>query len=197
MKLILAAAMMLMLSAVAVAQSDSQQIGPYAASFDLNANYQVQTAQPVEMETAKAYQMVLFVDNSTSALIGITEYAELTDSTLMVFKSMLPMSMVLQGLNVTNIEDMTIDGKEGILVTSEPFEAVAGAPSKVYKATYWLDSQSCECGPVSVGTTNIVITSTYPLDITQGLLSSLQIVKGQAATTAAPSAQGGQVLPPA
>lgn len=190
--------MMLMLSAVAMAVPDSQQLGPYAVSFDLNANYQVQIAQPVEMGTAKAYQMGLFVDNSTYASVSITEYAELTDSTLMVFKSMLPMSMMLQGLNVTNVEDMTIDGKDGFLVTSEPVEAIAGAPSTVYRAMYWLDSQDCECGPVSVGKTSVVITSTYPLDVTQGLLSSLQIVQGQAATTtAAPTAQGGQVLPPA
>ncbi len=187
--------MMLMLSAIAIAVPDSQQLGTYTVSFDLNANYEVQNAQPIETETANAYQMGLFVDNSTYASIGITEYAELTDATLMVFKSMLPMSMMLQGLNVTNVEDLMIDGKEGFMVTSEPFEAVAGAPSQVYKAMYWLDSQDCECGPVSVGKTSVVITSTYPLDVTQGLLSSLQIVKGEVAA-AAPSAQGGQILPP-
>jgi hypothetical protein len=197
MKLLLAATMMLMLSAIAMAVPDSQQLGSYAVSFDLNANYQVQNAQPIETETASAYQMGLFVDNSTYASIGITEYVDLTDATLMVFKSMLPMSMMLQGLNVTNVEDMTIDGKEGFLVTSEPFEAVAGAPSQVYRAMYWLDSQGCECGPLSVGKTSVVITSTYPLDVTKGLLSSLQIVKGEVATAAAPSAQGGQILPPA
>jgi hypothetical protein len=197
MKLLLAATMMLMLSAIAMAAPDSQQLGPYAVSFDLNANYQVQTTEPVEMETANAYQMGLFVDNSTYASIGITEYAQLTDATLMVFKSMLPMSMMLQGLNVTNVEDIAIDGKEGFMVTSEPFEAVAGAPSQVYRAMYWLDSQDCECGPVSLGTTSVVITSTYPLDVTESLLSSLQIVKGEVATAAAPSAQGGQILPPA
>jgi hypothetical protein len=197
MKLLLAATMMLMLSAIAIAVPDSQQLGPYAVSFDLNANYQVQNTQPIEMKTANAYQMGLFVDNSTYATIGITEYAELTDSTLMVFKSMLPMSMMLQGLNVTNVEDVAIDGKEGFLVTGTPYEAMAGAPSQVYRAMYWLDSLDCECGPVSVGKTSVVITSTYPLDVTQGLLSSLQIVMGQVATTAAPSAQGGQILPPA
>jgi hypothetical protein len=141
--------------------------------------------------------MGLFVDNSTYASIGITEYAEPTDATLMVFKSMLPMSMMLRGLNVTNVEEMTIDGKEGFLVTSNPLEAIAGAPSMVYRAMYWLDSQGCECGPLSVGKTSIVVTSTYPLDVTQSLLSSLQIVKGEAAPMAAPSAQGGQVMPPA
>lgn len=197
MKLLLAATMMLMLSAIAMAASDSQQLGPYVVSFDLNANYQVQTTEPVEMETANAYQMGLFVDNSTYASIGITEYAQPTDATLMVFKSMLPMSMMLQGLNVTNVEDIAIDGKEGFLVISAPYEASVGAPSNVYRAMYWLDSQECECGPVSLGTTSVVITSTYPLDVTDGLLSSLQIVKGEVATAAAPSAQGGQILPPA
>ena len=198
MKLLLAATIVLMLSAIAIAVPDNQQLGPYAVSFDLNANYQVQNAQPVETETANAYQMGLFVDNSTYASIGITEYAEPTDATLIVFKSMLPMSMMLQGLNVTNVEDRTIDGKEGFLVSSTPLEANVEAPSRVYRAMYWLDSQGCECGPVSLGKTSVVITSTYPLDVTESFLSSLQIVKSEAAASAqpAPSAQGGQILPP-
>jgi hypothetical protein len=197
MKLLLAATIVLMLSAIAIAVPDSQQLGPYTVSFDLNANYQPQIGQPIETETANAYQMRLFVDNSTYAAIGITEYAEPTDATLMVFKSMLPMSMMLQGLNVTNVEDMTIDGKEGFLVSSTPLEANVAAPSAVYRAMYWLDSQGCECGPLSVGKTSVVITSTFPQDVTEGLLSSLQIVKGETATQAAPTTQGGQILPPA
>ena len=197
MKLLLAATIVLMLSAIAIAVPDSQQLGTYAVSFDLNANYQPQIGEKIETETANAYQMRLFVDNSTYAAIGITEYAEPTDATLMVFKSMLPMSMMLQGLNVTNVEDMTIDGKEGFLVSSNPIEANVGAPSAVYRAMYWLDSQGCECGPLSVGKTSVVITSTFPQDVTEGLLSSLQIVKGEAATQAAPTTQGGQILPPA
>lgn len=199
MKLLLAATIVLMLSAIAIAVPDNQQLGPYAVSFDLNANYQVQNAQPIETEKANAYQMGLFVDNSTYASIGITEYAEPTDATLIVFKSMLPMSMMLQGLNVTNVEDRTIDGKEGFLVSSTPLEANVGAPSMVYRAMYWLDSQGCECGPVSLGKTSVVVTSTFPQDVTESLLSSLQIVKGEAAASAqpAPSAQGSQILPPA
>jgi hypothetical protein len=190
----------LMLSAIAIAVPDSQQLGPYAVSFDLNANYQAQNAQPVETEMANAYQMRLFVDNSSFAVIGVTEYAEPTDATLQVHKSLMPMNMIIrEGLNATNVEDMTIDGKEGFLVTSAPFEVNVGAPSMVYRAMYWLDSQGCECGPVSVGTTSVIITSTFPQDVTEGLLSSLQIVKGEAMAPAqsAPMAQGGQVLPPA
>jgi len=197
MKLLLAATMMLMLSAVAMAMPGIQQLGPYAVSFDLNANYQVQIAQPVQNEQVNAYRMGLIVDNSTLAIIDIAEYAEPEDATLKAHKNLLGLSMMREGLNATNVEDVTIDGKEGFMVTSEPFEAVAGAPSTVYRAMYWMDSQDCECGPVSVGKTSVVVTSTYPLEVTQGLLSSLKIVQGQAATTAAPAAQGGQILPPA
>jgi len=172
---------------------DSQQLGPYLISFGMNANYQAQIAQPIETETANAYQMRLFIDNSTFAVIGITEYAQPTDATLQVHKSLMAMNMMIrEGLNATNVEDRTIDGMEGFMVTSAPFEAIAGAPGIVYRAMYWLDSQDCECGPVSVGKTSVVITSTYPLDVTESLLSSLQIVKGEAA---APD-QGSQVLPP-
>jgi hypothetical protein len=182
-----------MLSAMAIAVPDSQQLGPYTVSFDIDANYEAQAAQPLETETANSYQMRLFVDNSTFAIIGITEYAEMTDTTLQVHKNLMPMNMILrEGLNATNIEDRTIDGKEGFIVTSMPFQAEVGSPSTVYRAMYWLDSEDCECGPVSVGKTSVVITSTYPLDVTESLLSSLQIVKGDAAATAA----GAQVLPP-
>lgn len=198
MKLLIAAALVLMLSAAALAVPDSKQVGPYTVSFDMNAQYQPQIGEPMETEAGNAYSLGLFVDNSTGASIAIAEYAQPTDATLPVHKSLNAMSMRLNGLNATNIEDMVIDGKEGFLITTEPFEDVPDAPSAVYKAMYWLDSQDCECGPVSVGTTSVMITSTYPLDVTNGLLSSLHIEKGMAA--AQPDAQpqtGGQILPPA
>jgi len=194
-KLLLAATLVLVLSSMALAVPDSQQVGPYAVSFDIDANYEPQIAQPIEEEMASAYQMRLFVDNSTFAVIGITEYAEPTDSTLVVHKTMMPMNMIIrEALNATDVEEMTIDGKEGFLVTSEPFQISAEAPSTVYRAMYWLDSQDCECGPVSVGTTSVIITSTFPQDVTESLLSSLQVVKGEAAAQAA--TPGGQVMPP-
>lgn len=192
MKILLAATLVLMLSAIAIAVPDSQQLGPYAVSFDMNADYQVQNAQPIETETANAYQMRLFADNSTFAVIGITEYAEPTDATIQVHKSLMPMNMIIrEGLNATNVEDMTIDGMEGFLVTGEPFQVTDGAPSTVYRAMYWPDSEKCDCGPVSVGKTSVIITSTFPQDVTESLLSSLQIVEGEAV------ALGGEVLPPA
>lgn len=185
MKLLLGITLVLMLSAVALAVPDNQPLGPYTASFDINTNYQVQTAQPMETEIAEAYQMRIFTDNSTFAVIGITDYAEPTDATIQVHKNLMPMNMIIrEGLNATNVEEMTIDGKEGFLVTGEPFQVDSSAPNaKVYRAMYWLDSEKCDCGPVSVGKTSVIITSTYPLDTTESLLASLHIEEGQATTS--------------
>ncbi len=186
---------MLMISAAAMAAPDSQQVGPYAVSFSLDADYQPQIAQPMETEAANAYSMRLFVDNSTLAVIDIIEYPQLTDATIEMHKNMMAMSMwMYEGLNATDSEDRVIDGKDGFVIKSEPVEAVAGAPSEVFKALYWLDSENCECGPVSVGTTRVIVTSSYPEDVTEGLLSSLSVVKGEA-SSAAPDA-GEQLLPP-
>lgn len=199
MKLLIAAALVLMLSTAALAAPDSQQVGPYTVSFDINAQYQPQIAEPMETESANGYSIRLFQDNSSLAVISIMEYAQPTDSTLQVHEKLMAMSMALyEGLNATAMEEKSIDGKNGFVFTSELFEDIPDAPSAVYKALYWLDSQGCECGPVSVGTTSVMITSTYPLDVTNGLLSSLHVEKGTAAA-AQPMAQpetGGQILPP-
>ncbi len=186
---------MLIISATAMAAPDSQQVGPFTVSFDLNADYQVQIGEPVETEGVNVNNIALFVDNSTVATIVIAENAEPADATLDVLKRLVIYeSILINGLNTTNVEDIEIDGREGFLLTTEPVQAIEGAPSKFYRAMYWLDSIDCECGPVSVGTTSVSITSTYPLDVTEGLLSSLSIVKGEA-SAAAPAA-GGQEFPP-
>lgn len=178
MKLALVA-VLVMLSATAMASQDSRQLGPYAVSFDINSNYEAQIASPIKSDAVNNYQMRLFVNNSTYAVISITEYADPTDATLKIYKSMMPTNMILlDGLNTTNIEDRIIDGKTGFLVTSVPFKTNNMAPSVVYRAMYWLDSKNCECGPVSVGKTNVVVTSTFSKYVTDSLLSSLHIVKG-------------------
>jgi hypothetical protein len=190
-KSLLLATLVLMLSATAMAVPNSQQLGPYAVSFDINSKYQAQIAQPIETETAKVYKMLLSIDNSTYATIGITEYAEPTDATLKVHKTLMPMNMILrEGLNASIAEDKVIDGKDGFLVTSKPFVTDNAAPSVVYRAMYWLDSEKCECGPLSAGRTNVVVTSTFPKDITENLLSSLHVVKVEATSQA--SAPGNQ-----
>lgn len=184
MKILLAATLALMLSATAMAAPNSQQLGPYNVSFDLNAtSYQIQLAQPINMETFDAYRMNLFIDNSTFAVITITEYAELQDATMKVHKTLMPSNMILrEGLNASLAEDMVIDGKDGLLVVAEPLVTDSIEPYIVYRAMYWLDSTDCECGPLSAGKTNVVVTSTLPRDLTEKLFSTLHVVKSESST---------------
>jgi hypothetical protein len=196
MKLLIALVSMLMLSSLAMAAPESHQIGPYAVSFDLNTDIQseVQSAQPTETEFATVYQMRIFTDNSTSAGISVIENKDLSDATLIMHKNLMAMEMTLRGLNVTSVDDMTIDGKAGFMATSVPIptEQAIPADTKIYRGMYWLDSEDCECGPVAVGKTYVVISSSYPQDITENLISSLHVLKGQAASQA-----GAQDMPPA
>ncbi len=179
-KLLLVAILVLILSATALAVPDSQKLGPYLVSFDINSTYQPLIAPPIEMDTVNIYQMRLFIDNTTFATIGIAEYAEPQDATPKVHKTLMPMQMIIQeGLNASIAEDKIIDGKDGFLVISEPFVTDKTTPNIVYKAMYWLDSKSCGCEPLSVGKTNVLITSTFPEDLTESLLSSLHIVKSE------------------
>jgi hypothetical protein len=203
MKLLLAATIVLMLSAIAMAAPESIQLGTYAVSFDLNTDiaYQIQTPEPMESPIATIYPLLIITDNSTGASITITEYKELQDSNLGLNKEIAALRLVLyRGINVTEQKEMDIDGNSGFILSGMPIPGANIPEVTYYHASYWLDSKDCsECGPVSVATTNVGISSTYPQDVTEGLLSSLRVVKGEAMAPAqsAPMAQGGQVLPPA
>jgi hypothetical protein len=188
---------MLMLSTLAVAVPESTQLGPYVVTFDMNTNLQHQlvVGEPMQTQTATVYGMQIFTDNNTKAVLVVSQYSEPTDSTLGLYKQLSAMDIALNLFNVTNVEDKTIDGKEGYLLSSEPISQNTRVPAgtKLFRASYWLDSTKCPCGPVSVGTTSVDITSSYPQDVTENLLNSLNVVKGQA--TAA--ASGSQDMPPA
>jgi hypothetical protein len=186
-KLLLITALVLVLSSLALAAPESKELGPYTVKFDLNSdtNYSIEPKEPMTSEAGNLYRMAIIKDNSTFAMIDIAEYSEPTDSTLLMHKTLVPMNMILQGLNITNVEDKTVDGKEGFLVTAVPLMANGEQPNfNVNKAMYWLDSEKCECGPVSIGKTSVIVSSTYPQDITQNLLDSLHVEKGQAVAAA-------------
>ncbi len=186
-----------MLSSLALAAPESRQLGPYTVSFDLNTNmqYQIQMNDPINTPATTIYSLSIVTDNNSGAGISIAENNELTDSTISTMKQLAYMGLNLTGFNV-DIADQTIDGKNGFLATGTPSDALRRAaqnnvPSQLYRATYWLDSTDCPCGPVSVGKTQVSISSSYPQDVTQSLLSSIHVAMGQAAT------QGGQQMPQA
>jgi hypothetical protein len=174
-----------MLSSLALAAPETHQLGPFTVSFDMNTGlqHQAQIREPIETPFYKTYSISITTDNDTGAGIGITEYKNLTDATLSMGKQIIYMDMALRGLNVTNPEDKTIDGKKGFVI-------VGTTPTniEVYRGVYWLDSRDCGCGDLAAGNTNIVISSTYPQDVTMNLLNSLKVEKtGQAAQNSSSS----------
>jgi hypothetical protein len=173
--------LMLMLSSIALAEEVTQQLGPYNVSLDMKSNmkYQIQTSAPIERPTFTAYPMRLFTDNSTFSEIVIYENKNPTDSTPAIEKSITGLTLMLSGFNVTKSEDKVIDGKEGFVLTGEPLPGNQAAPRQFVQASYWIDSKECECGPVSVGKTKVVMGSSYPNDVTNGILNSLKIMKSQ------------------
>ena len=178
-----------MLASTAMAAQESRQVGPYTVSFNMNTpqTYTVEPAQTQSTPSGTADLLTIVTNNETGATIGITQYNNLTDSTVVVGKTIRSMNMILSGLNVSSApEDMVIDGKPGFVITGVA-TIPAGAPGAgsqvaLYETSYWLDSDNCQCGPVSVGRTNVVVRSTYSQDITQGLLSSLHVTGGAAGT---------------
>jgi hypothetical protein len=197
-KLLLAIASVLMLSTLAAAVPESSQLGPFVVSFDMNTNlqHQLRVMPAFETPTATIYGMEIFTDNNTKAVLAINQYTGPTDSTLGLYKQLSAMDVALNFFNVTNVVDRTIDGMEGYLLTSVPIAQNTRVPAgtMLYRASYWLDSTMCPCGPVSVGTTRVDIASSYPQDVTENLLNSLHVVKGEA-TAAAPAAAPAAAAP--
>ncbi len=197
MRLLLATALVLMLSSLALATTETQQLGPYTVSFDMNTpmQYQVQVQEPIVTPYSTIYSLRIATDDTTGASIGITEYNNKTDATLDVAKQLTAMGMALRGLNVTSIDDQMIDGKEGFIIAGTPSSQGTSAPqgATLYLAGYWLDSVSCDCGPVSVGTVNVGISSSYPEDVTQNLINTFTATEGQVGQV---SALPGQMASP-
>ncbi|MCK9407156.1 MAG: hypothetical protein M0Q47_12205 [Methanothrix sp.] len=195
MRTVLAFALVLMLSSLAISAPESSQLGPYAVTFDMNTEmqYEVIPLEAAEADAAAFYGLLVKTDNSTWARVDITENKELIDSTIAPQKIITALNAAISGFNVTSVEDAVIDGKEGYVASGVPFPQITSIPAdaRIFEAVYWLDSEKCECGPVSVGTTRVAISSTYPEDVTMNMINSLKIVKGEAAAVA-----GEQVLPP-
>jgi len=169
--------------------TETHQLGPYTVSFDMNTDmsYQIQTEDPAVYPFATIYSLVIKTDNTTGASISITQYNNLTPSILGANVDIAALRMALRGINVTAPEEMVIDNMNGFLLSGIPFTGMGNASSgfMFYQAQYWLDSKDCECGPVSVGTVLVNIASTYPQNVTEGLLSSIHVATGQMPPTQA------------
>jgi hypothetical protein len=195
-RIVLAVALVLMLSSLAMSAPESSQLGPYGITFDLNTDlgYTVTELEPQVMESSTIYVLQISTDNTTGANVVINQFNGLIDATFAPQKQISIMEAALNLYNVTSLDDIIIDEREGYIISAIPasFNTMVPADLNRYEAVYWLDSVQCDCGPVSVGTTRVGITSTYPEDVTMNLINSLRIVKGEAVAAA-----NAQVLPPA
>jgi hypothetical protein len=191
MRLSIAVILCLLLSSAALAAPEGHQLGPYMVSFDLNTSlsYQIQMQNPVIYPIAAVYPLVITTNNTTGASISVTQYNNLTTSTLDVNEVTAGLRMALRGINATAPKRITIDNRNGFRLSGMPFTGMGNASSGpvFYQAQYWLDSTDCACGPVSVGTVLVNIASMYPQNITESLLSSIHVTAFQEAVlTGAP-----------
>ena len=180
MRLLLALFIMAMLSFSASAATENATTGPYVVSFDLNSSskYSIQSGMPVKEDIRTAYPLLISINNSTEVQITIFEYNDLVDSTPDLWQTINSQGLARLGLkNITLAAEMVIDGMPAYGLSGKD-----DVNKTLYSAYYWLDSNDCECGPVSVGKTNIVITSTLPLDVTGDLLDTMHVSKAMAAS---------------
>jgi len=173
MRLILALTLVLTLATAVLAGGETHQIGPYIASFKMNTstNYSAQVIKPVERPDVSMYGFVLKSNNTTAVSVSVNRFGNLTDATLEVGKALVYNYLVALGFDKNAmVRYIKIDGKDGFLVEGQNSNG-----DTMYRATYWLDSNKCVCGPVSVGRTDVIITSILPRDVTDGLLNSFHM----------------------
>ncbi len=182
------------MSSLAFAATENRQLGPYAVSFDMNTpmQYQIQLLPENQTPISTVYPMLIITDNTTSAAVLITQFNNPVDSTLQMHGSLAIWRLRASGFNAAPPENMTIDGKDGFLITGVPFEGANLPINQIFQAQYWLDSINCDCGPVSAGTTSVEISSSYPEDVTRNLLNTLRVTPGQMPV----QAQAGQMAQP-
>ena len=176
-RMLLAMLLFVMLAFAGSAMPENATTGPYMVSFDLNTslNYSIHSGAPVQESVRTAYPLLIATNNSSQAQITIFAYKDPVDSTPALWQTINSQGLSRLGLRNITLAEMVIDGMPAYGLAGQD-----GANRTLYSAYYWLDSKDCECGPVSVGNTNVVITSSYPLNLTGNLLDYLHVEKNQA-----------------
>ncbi|VVB64366.1 Uncharacterised protein [uncultured archaeon] len=125
---------------------------------------------------ATVYSLAIKGNDDEIAQISVVEYKNFTDATLETDKLLKEKDLALLGFNYNNsmmiVPDLIIQGNKGFGLTG-----LNSKGGRRIQAFYWLDSKKCDCGPVSIGKTNVGVTSSYPMNITTGLMESLHVDK--------------------
>jgi len=168
---------MLSIASAASAAPITKITGPYRISFDLNTtlNYTTVLVNPLETPKSFTYKMLIKTNNSTLAQVAIFESKNLTDSTMDIGKLLAEKEMINLGYFYNlSLANLIIDKKNGFI-----FTGLNARKARIFLVYYWTDSQDCQCGPVSVGKTEVEVLSSYPLNETKNLLISLHVEKAQ------------------
>jgi hypothetical protein len=164
---------MILIASAASATPVTKIMGPYKISFDLNTtlNYTTTLSQPLEKPSSFTYKMLTKTNNTTLAQVAIYESKNLSDSTMDTGMLIAEQGMINMGYfyNLSSA-NLVIDKKKGFV-----FTGLNARKARIFRAYYWTDSQDCQCGPVSVGKTEVEVISSYPLNVTKNLLISLHM----------------------
>jgi hypothetical protein len=175
MRLALVLSLVVVSAYSASASIDVATTGPYNVSFNMNTSlkYIIQPNSSIVESFRTSYPMLIKSNNTAFALIKIIEYNNLTDSTPDLWSTIDLRGLEKIGLkNITYQPNMSIDNHSAFGFTGLDFQE-----RRMYFASYWLDSKPCECGPVFIGKTNIIVESSYPLNMTAELLGSMHVEK--------------------
>jgi hypothetical protein len=185
MKSIACLILLALVSIVSAAPSNVMTV-PYNISFDpgTTRNYTVEVMSPLEDKNYTAYTVLIDVPNVTGAGIYIADLKTPEDATIATIESMY--KYATRGMENASVGVAKIDGKDGIIASY-----IDQRNRRVFEVKYWLDSMSCDCGPLSAGSKEVRLIGTMPqnseegMEITRSLIDTLHIEKiaSQAAKT--------------
>jgi hypothetical protein len=167
---LIAFVMMLVLASAASATSERITTGPYTISFDLNTslNYTMDIQPAKEENDSVEYVVTANIDNQSMARIAVIEYKNPVDSTLWTIKRY--HECAIHDHKNSSVSLVKIDETDAVLTTS-----VKDPASPLFWGEYWPDSEECDCGPVSVGRTQVEVFGNAPQNITESLLGTLGV----------------------
>ncbi|HWQ20759.1 MAG TPA: hypothetical protein VN455_13330 [Methanotrichaceae archaeon] len=170
--------LMMMLSLAATAVPEMTSAGPYSISFDLNTtlNHTIQQKPTWSPGGFSQHPLIIMTNNQSWAGVAVYDYNNLTDSTILTQKDLMFSAMALQGYRNITIADATIDGVPAVIASG-----IDPSGESAARAWYWKDSQSCQCGPVSVGKTRVEVVSSYPVNMTSSLLQTIHVQRNSTA----------------
>lgn|GEM_PF-1468363 len=188
MRLLLASAMLLILSALAFAEPEEVSAGPYNISFDLNTtmDYNVTLYPEIEDNDSSWYHLSIVFDNETKADVGVSahkdwQYAEWPCT---YWKNLYLKAAKAAGEVRNGSESYaTIDGSEGYIIRQE---VIRPSDSKVINGTiaeYWLDAEEIEGYGIMVAKSEVEMISLLPENLTENLLNTIHVEVNQQEST--------------